>query len=299
MEKLLFTGASGFLGKSIKPILNNQYGIVHTMGLTDNDDIKINLAKEVPVINTHYDVVLHACGKAHIVPKTEAERQVFYDVNYQGTVNLCKALEKAGIPKAIVFISTVAVYGCEFGELIREDHPREGVSPYAKSKIMAEDYLMKWCSMNGVVLGILRPSLLAGHNASGNLGAMVKGIKKGFYMNVASGKVKKSILMAEDIANLLPLISEKGGVYNVCDTYQPTFGQISESVARQLGKKKPISIPYWMAWCLAKMGDLLGNKAPINSYIFEKMTKSLTFSNEKIRKELNWEPLDVLDNYKI
>ena len=63
--------------------------------------------------------------------------------------------------------------------------------------------------------------------------------------------------------------------------------------------RKPISIPYWMAWCMAKVGDLLGSKAPINSYKLEKMTKSLTFSNEKARKELHWEPLDVLENYKI
>lgn len=101
------------------------------------------------------------------------------------------------------------------------------------------------------------------------------------------------------IANILPKIVVKGGVYNVCDTFQPSFGQISESVAKQLGKEKPINIPYWMAWCLAKVGDLLGNKAPINSYKLEKMTKSLTFSNEKACRELGWEPLDVLTNYKI
>ena len=298
MEKLLFTGASGFLGYNIRPILEKTYD-VHTIGLTDDDDIKINMAKEVPPINTHYDVVLHAAGKAHTVPKTEAEAQVFYDVNYQGTVNLCRALENAGIPKVIVFISTVAVYGCEFGEEITEEHPLNGDTPYAKSKIMAEEYLTRWCSEHGVVLGILRPSLLAGKNAPGNLGAMVKGIRKGFYLNIAGGKVKKSVLMAEDIARLLPLLVEKGGVYNVCDTYQPTFGEISASVAEQLGRRKPISIPYWMAWCMAKVGDLIGRKAPINSYKLEKMTKSLTFSNEKARKELGWEPLDVLENYVI
>ena len=298
MEKLLFTGASGFLGYNIRPILEKTYD-VHTIGLTDDDDIKINMAKEVPPINTHYDVVLHAAGKAHTVPKTEAEAQVFYDVNYQGTVNLCRALENAGIPKVIVFISTVAVYGCEFGEEITEEHPLNGDTPYAKSKIMAEEYLTRWCSEHGVVLGILRPSLLAGKNAPGNLGAMVKGIRKGFYLNIAGGKVKKSVLMAEDIARLLPLLVEKGGVYNVCDTYQPTFGEISASVAEQLGRRKPISIPYWMAWCMAKVGDLIGRKAPINSYKLEKMTKSLTFSNEKARKGLGWEPLDVLENYVI
>lgn len=298
MKKLLFTGASGFLGYNTRPILERMYDI-HTIGLTDNDDIKFNIAEEVPPINTHYDVVLHAAGKAHTVPKTTAEAQVFFDVNYQGTVNLCQALENAGIPKALIFISTVAVYGCEYGDLITEEHPLNGESPYAKSKIMAEEYLTKWCSEHGVVLGILRPSLLAGKNAPGNLGAMVKGIKKGYYMNIAGGKVVKSILMAEDIAHLVPLFEEKGGIYNVCDTRQPSFGEISISVAKQLGKHKPISIPYWMAWCMAKVGDLLGNKAPINSYKLEKMTKSLTFSNEKARRELNWEPLDVLTHYQI
>lgn len=298
MKKLLFTGASGFLGYNIRPILDETYD-VHTIGLTDDDDIKVNMAKEVPSINSHYDVVLHAAGKAHVVPKTEEEKQLFFDVNYQGTVNLCMALEKAGIPKSLVFISTVAVYGCEFGELITEEHPLEGDSPYAKSKIMAEEYLTKWCKEHGVVLGILRPSLLAGRKAPGNLGSMVDGIKKGFYLNIAGGKVQKSILMAEDIAYLLPLLEEKGGVYNVCDTNQPTFGEISASVAKQLGKHKPISIPYWMAWWMAKLGDLFGSKAPINSYKLEKMTKSLTFSNDKARRELGWEPLDVLMNYKI
>ena len=293
MKKLLFTGASGFLGYNIRPLLEKSYD-VHSIGLTDEDDIKINMAKEVPPINTHYDVVLHAAGKAHTVPKTEAEKQVFYDVNYQGTVNLCKALENAGIPKALIFISTVAVYGCEFGELIDEYHPLNGNTPYADSKIKAEEYLTKWCLDNQVKLSILRPSLLAGKNAPGNLGAMVNGIKKGFYMNIAGGKVVKSILMAEDIARLIPILEEKGGIYNVCDTRQPSFGEISMSVAG-----KPLSIPYWMAWCMAKVGDLLGNKAPINSYKLEKMTKSLTFSNEKARHELNWEPLDVLDNYVI
>ena len=96
MKKLLFTGASGFLGYNIRPILEKSYD-VHTIGLTDDDDIKFNLAKEVPPINTHYDVVLHAAGKAHTVPKTEAEKQVFYDVNYVGTIHLCDALEKAGV----------------------------------------------------------------------------------------------------------------------------------------------------------------------------------------------------------
>lgn len=298
MEKILFTGGTGFLGKNVRPILDKEYEVT-TCGITSEDMIKANLAKETPKLDKHYDIVLHACGKAHVVPKTEAEKKAFFDVNYTGTKHLCEALEKVGVPKAIVFISTVAVYGCEYGDLITEKHPLEGKTPYAKSKIMAEEYLTEWCKKNNVVLGILRPSLLAGKDAPGNLGAMVNGVRKGFYMNIAGGKVIKSILMAEDIARILPTLVEKGGTYNVCDTRQPSFGELSVSVAKQLGKGKPMNIPYWMAWCMAKVGDLLGSKAPINSYKLEKMTKSLTFSNEKARKELGWEPMDVLDNYKI
>ena len=298
MEKLLFTGGTGFLGKNTCPILDGMYEVT-TCGISTDAMLKANLAKEVPTLDQHYDIVLHACGKAHVIPKSEAEKQAFFDVNYQGTVNLCSALESVGVPRALIFISTVAVYGCEFGKLITEDHPLNGDTPYAKSKIMAEEYLIRWCQKNNVILGILRPSLLAGKNAPGNLGAMVNGIRKGFYMNIAGGKVVKSILMAEDIARLLPLIVEKGGIYNVCDTRQPSFGQISEQVAKQLGKGKPLNIPYWVAWCMAKVGDCLGTKAPINSYKLDKMTKDLTFSNEKARKELGWEPLDVLSHYQI
>lgn len=298
MDNLLFTGGSGFLGRNIMPILNRDYNVT-TCGIASTDTIKANLAEEIPQLDKRYDIVLHACGKAHVIPQTEDEKKSFYDINYHGTVNLCSALENVGVPKSLVFISTVAVYGCEFGDMITEDHPLEGNTPYAQSKKMAEEYLEKWCTQNNVILGILRPSLLAGKNAPGNLGAMVNGIKKGYYMNIAGGKVVKSILMADDIANILPLIAMKGGIYNVCDTFQPSFGQISESVAKQLGKHKPVNIPYWMAWCMAKIGDCLGEKAPINSYKLEKMTKSLTFSNEKARQELNWEPLDVLKNYKI
>ena len=298
VTKLLYTGGTGFLGKNTKSLFDKQYEVT-TCGIAPDDMLKVDLAKKVPALPERYDVVLHACGKVHTVPRTEAEEQEFYDVNYQGTVNICAALEKVGVPEALVFISSVAVYGCDFGEMITEEHPLEGLTPYAKSKIMAERYLAEWCGKHQVRLGILRPSLLAGKDAPGNLGAMVNGIRKGFYANIAGGKVVKSILMAEDIFRLFPLLVEKGEVFNVCDTRQPSFGEISASIAKQLGKRKPMNIPYWMAWCLAKAGDLLGDKAPFNTYKLEKMTKSLTFSNEKARRELGWEPLDVLEHYQV
>lgn len=296
--QLLFTGASGFLGSNLKPLLRNEYE-VKTLGLMDGDDYKVNIANSVPDVDIHFDVVLHAAGKAHMVPKSEEEKKLFFDINYQGTVNLCRALEKSGLPKAFVFISTVAVYGLETGENITEEYPLDGDTPYALSKIRAEEFLADWCAQNNVTLAIIRPSLIAGPNPPGNLGAMIKGIKTGAYLSIAGGKARKSVLMVQDIARLLPALIGKGGIYNVCDDSQPTFRELELLIAKQLGKRPPISIPYWIAKSMALVGDLLGNRAPINSLKLSKITESLTFSNEKAKRELGWEPMNVLEEFKI
>lgn len=297
MDKLLFTGGTGFLGNNIMPILSKEYAVT-TIGITSQDMLQSNLAVEVPNLPEHFDVVLHACGKAHSVPKTEAEKKVFFDVNYQGTVNLCTALEKVGVPKSFVFISTLSVYGVKAGEMIDETHPLNGTSPYAKSKIMAEEYLIDWASKHNVVLSILRPSLMVGPNAPGNLGAMVNGIKKGRYFNINQGKARKSLLMVYDIANVLPKLVDKGGVYNICDDTHPSYGELAKLMSEQLGKRNPLTIPMWIAKPLAWIGDCIPG-FPFNTDRLQKLTQTCTYSNEKIKGCLNWHPMNVLDNYRI
>lgn len=295
---LLFTGASGFLGNNIIHLLNGTYNII-SVGLSPQDNYLVDIATDIPTFTDAFDVVFHAAGKAHSVPKTEAEKRLFFDVNLQGTKNLCTALERSGIPKAFIFISTVAVYGCDSGENITEEHPLNGTTPYALSKIKAEKYLQGWCAMHNVKLSILRPSLIAGPNPPGNLGAMIHGIKNGKYLSIAGGKARKSVLMVQDIANLLPMLIEKGGIYNVCDSYQPSFRELEMVIYKQLNKKLPLSIPYWFAKSMAVLGDCFGENTPINSLKLRKITNSLTFSNEKAVRELGWKPMNVLKNFRI
>ena len=147
--KLLFTGASGFLGNGIRSLLDRMYTVA-TVGLLSQNDYTVNIANEIPELHERYDIILHAAGKAHSVPRSEAEKQMFFDVNLQGTKNLCAALEKVGVPRVFIFISTVAVYGCAYGENITEDHPLNGDTPYAMSKRLAEEYLQKWCYEHNV-----------------------------------------------------------------------------------------------------------------------------------------------------
>lgn len=299
MKSLLFTGATGFLGNNVLPLLKQTYD-VDTLAYDVNANYNVNLVTDEIRLSKAYDVVLHAAGKAHVIPKNIEEEKLFYDINYEGTKKICKALEDRGLPKSFIFISTVAVYGCDVGEMINETHPLNGESPYAKSKIMAEDFLKDWCLKNNVILTILRPSLIAGKNPPGNLGAMIKGISTGRYLSIAGGLSKKSVMMAGDLATIIPLCEYKGGVYNICDDTYPSFAELEKLISLQLGKRRnPFNVPYWFAKFLAKIGDLMGKKAPINSVRLEKIVKSLTFSNEKIKKELNFSPTNVLENFLI
>lgn len=297
MQKLLFTGGTGFLGRNAKPVLDKNYEVT-TIGITDDDMIRANFVTDIPELPEHYDIVLHAAGKAHIYPKTEAERKSFFDVNLTGTIHLCEALEKVGAPKSFIFISTSGVYGIENGNNVTEDFPLIGEEPYQKSKIQAEQYLQEWAKKSNVILTILRPSLLAGKGAPGNLGAMVNAIRTGAYLSIASGKARKSLLMAEDIAHLVNLAKDKGGIYNVCDSNHPSFRELEVTIAKQLGKSKPWNIPYWVAKCLALVGDVF-SFFPINSARLIKITTSDTLCNEKAKRELGWQPMDVLSNYEI
>lgn len=297
---LLITGINGFVGTSIVEYLKSNYCIygldivikVHDAILKT---INWNNIEELP----YCDIVLHLAGKAHVIPKSIEEEREFYDVNLELTKNLCNALQNTGIPKSFIFISTVAVYGLEEGENIKEDSPLAGDSPYALSKIMAEKYLQDWCSKHNVILSIIRPSLIAGPNPPGNLGAMIKGIQTNRYLSIGGGKARKSVLMVDDIARLVPLLAEKGGIYNVCSSYHPSFFELETLICSQLKQRKPINIPIQVAFLIAKIGDMLGDRFPINSLKLNKIVRPLTFSNEKAKKELGWEPLDVLGNFKI
>lgn len=295
-ESLLFTGATGFLGSNILPALRASYRVT-TLGRRPGADIRADLAVGSPQLPAQpFGCVLHAAGLAH---RPEADARDFLDANLGGTRNLCRALERSALPRRMVFISTVAVYGCDEGSLIDESHPLDGRTPYAISKIRAEEYLAGWCARHRVGLTILRPPLIAGKNPPGNLGAMIRGIQRGFYFNIAGGHARKSMLMADDIARLIPLTDGHYGIFNVCDSRHPSFAELAALIAHQSGCRQPLSIPAPLAAAIGRMGDILKLPPPICSESLSKTTKTLTFSNLRATAILPWQPLDVLSTLRI
>ena len=295
-KKILLTGANGFLGKHI-------YREMHLMNdvLTlsrSGADLNFDLTSNIPILPT-VDLVIHCAGKAHIAPKTVKEKQAFFDVNVEGTRHLLKGLESSsGLPRSFVFISSIAVYGCDSGALINEQHPLNAQDPYGLSKIQAEKLVAEWCLRNDVVCAILRLPLLVGECPPGNLGAMIKAIKKGYYLNIAGGSAKKSMVMAEDVAKLTVRVARAGGIFNLTDGCHPSFYELSTLIAQQLKKDNLLNIPTWLAKILAKLGDLAGAKFPFNSYKLKKITSDLTFDDSKAARELAWKPKSVLTQFR-
>lgn len=297
MTRLLLTGGSGFLGCSIlKSIKENC--IVSTLSRSKGD-YKLCLENDVPNFKHDFDIVVHAAGLAHYIPRKQMEFDLFQQVNVVGTQNLLKALTISCIPKYFVFISSVSVYGLHVGSQIHEDAPLKAIDPYGKSKIEAEEIVTEWCKSNNVVCTVLRLPLLIGPNPPGNLGSMIKGIQKGYYFNVSGGKARKSMVLAEDVARFILKAAEIGGIYNLTDGYHPSFAEISKYISFRLGKGKPINISIWLAKIFAKCGDLFGNKTPINSNKLKKITSDLTFDDSKARKAFGWNPTPVLKGFQI
>lgn len=294
--KILLTGSTGFLGKCILRELAKNDSILSLSRTSGH--YRLSLENEIPIFNQKFDLVIHAAGKAHIVPQTEIEKRLFYDVNVIGTENLLKGLEKSGIPKQFVFVSSVAVYGQEEGVNINEGHTLEASDPYGLSKVQAEKIIVKWCKQLNVVCTILRLPLLVGKNPPGNLGAMVKAIGKGYYFNIGGGKARKSMVLAQDVAAFIPIVSSFGGIYNLTDGRHPSFTELSGALSRFKNRKNCGNLPLILARAIGIVGDLLGEKAPINSLKIKKIASDLTFDDTKAREVAGWESQGVVEYLK-
>uniref|UniRef100_UPI00404849EB NAD-dependent epimerase/dehydratase family protein n=1 Tax=Algoriphagus sp. TaxID=1872435 RepID=UPI00404849EB len=293
--KICLTGSTGFLGKIIFKNLSKD-NVVRTIGRADAEII-VDLSKEVLNLD-YFDLVIHCAGLAHVTKKSKVKEISFFDVNVQGSINLLLSLE-SNPPKFFVFISSVSVYGLETGININESQIPFPKDPYGLSKLQAENLILDWCKINKVVCTILRLPLVIGNNSKGNLERLIKAIKLGIYFNIGGGNSRRSMVLADDVANFIIKSSFVGGVYNLTDGIHPTFKEFSGLISKQLNKSKPFNIPFFIAFIFSKIGDILPFYFPLDSKVFLKMTSDLTFDDTQARINFMWKSNSVLDTFKL
>lgn len=290
----LISGGSGFLGRILMSTLNDP--CYDLSDVVDQPSTKFDISQKFSINrDCSMNTVVHAAGLAHKTPRNAAEEGRFFEVNLEGTKNLCEALSHLkSQPRHFVFISSVAVYGVDEGVMISEDAPLLGTSVYARSKIEAEAWLQQWAQDTKITLSILRLPLLAGPDPKGNLRAMIDGIRSGRYFSIGKADAQKSILWAADVAAILPALDHIGGIYNLTDGYHPSIGELEAAISAHLNKRTPLKIPFWVADLMGKAGDLIGEKSPINSKKLQKLTSTLTFDDSRAKQLLGWRPTPVL-----
>jgi nucleoside-diphosphate-sugar epimerase len=300
----LVTGGTGFIGRYLVDHLRERgddvvvfvrrpaTGAAQVVG--DLTDPTLDLGAET------FDVVYHVAGQAHVVPATPEEAERFYAVNARGTEHLLAALDRQDtLPEAVVLVSTVAVYGRDEGVLLDEDTPRAATDPYGDSKREAEDLVLDWGERRSVRIGIVRLPLVAGPEAPGNLGAMVRALARRRYLGIGDGTARRSMVWVEDVARILPVLAQRGGVYHLTDGTHPSFAELEAALADALGRRVPRHLPLAVARLGGRVGDVVqrvtGWRPPLTTRTVNKMTTTLTFSDTRARADLGWSPTPVLD----
>lgn len=296
MINTLLVGGNGYIGNQILRDFQKKFS-VKVLGRGIKSTYVYDLSSSIPEINEKFDLVIHNAAKAHLIPHSSSEIMSIYNINYNGTVNLLKSLE-INAPENFIYISTVAVYGLTKGINITEEAPLLAKDAYGKSKLLAENAVVDWCKNKNVKCTILRLPLVVGKNAPGNLGAMIQGIKRGYYFNIGDGAARKSMILNTDIPRVIEKAIGVEGVFNLSDGYHPSFKEISTLIGNVLGRSVH-TMPTALAKVAAKFGDIIGNRFPLNSDILIKLTEDLTFDNTKAKLALNWEPTPVLEGFEL
>ena len=213
MKKILITGKNSYIGTSFEKWVNrfpNDY-LVNTISTFGDDWKSVDFSK--------YDVVFNVAGIAHVKPKPALE-QLFYKVNRDLAIELCKKAKKEGISQ-FIFLSSSNVFG-DTNEVITEYTIPTTNNYYGKSKLQADEVIQKLSCETFKVVSV-RPPVVYGANCKGNFTKLSKYARLlplfPDYIN------KKSMIYIDNLCEFIRLIienSEKGIFYPQNKEYTST-----------------------------------------------------------------------------
>lgn len=174
-EKILITGSEGFIGSHLVETLIKknynirafvQYNSFSSIGWLE--ELSVENKKKIEIyfgdIRDFHSISLAIKGCSKIIhlaaliaiPYSYKSPKSYIDTNVLGTYNLLQAAREHKIKK-IVHTSTSEVYGTAKFIPINEDHPLEAQSPYAASKIAADQLALSFNRSYNLPIVIIRP----------------------------------------------------------------------------------------------------------------------------------------------
>lgn len=278
--KTIITGATGFVGHNLSIYLQEQQ--IHTQSLS------LRKPTWTAEIDTTADAIIHLAGKAHDTANTTAEKD-YFRVNCDLTIALFDEFLNSNINDFFFFSSVKAVADTVDGVLYEEVLPT-AVTPYGKSKLEAETYLLNQKLPEGKRLFIIRPCMIHGPGNKGNLNLLYKVVEKGIPWPLAAFENQRSFLSIDNLSYLIHqmLLNKEvpSGIYHFADDETISTNQLIQIISTTLGKKPKLwNINANFIKSAVKIGDVL--PLPLNSERLKKLTESYVVSNEKIKTALN------------
>lgn len=252
--KILVTGAGGWLGSELTERLLEQGNDVRALVLFSNDKLK-KLKNEyinnLEIIEGNIcdnemiseslrgvDILYHLAAKVHCMPKNKADEEEFFKINTIASENIFKLSIKNKV-KRVIFYSSVSVYG-ESDNIVTTSTSKQPVTPYAKSKFIAEEIGLNLFKEKGLPITIIEPVTVYGGDDVGNFEKLKSLINKGIVARFGDGNNKKTIVYYKDLINMtINIANDKNAIGKViiCGTESISLNNIINVLKNSSDKK--------------------------------------------------------------
>jgi nucleoside-diphosphate-sugar epimerase len=279
---ILITGSNGFIGSSLVPYLINSG--INTMPITRDSLKNFNIKTNIEILHTHsLKGIIHLAGVAHDL-KNDVAANEYYQVNTELTK---KVYSEFILSSATIFIYMSSVKACsdKVIDILTEEATPNPITHYGKSKLLAEEFILKMNIPLGKRVYILRPCMIHGPNNTGNFSLLYKYVRIGLPWILGKYKNERSFCSIDNlnfiIKELINNDNIPSGIYNIADDEPLSTTLLIELIAKSLNKKITFwNIPKCIIEFFAKLGDLIN--LPFNSNRLNKLTDSYIVSNKKI-----------------
>ncbi|MEO5358127.1 MAG: NAD-dependent epimerase/dehydratase family protein [Nitrospirae bacterium YQR-1] len=303
LSRVLVTGANGFIGRAVCPVLENAGFNVRAAVRNLNDEVREILPEvkdfcEIKDIGPDavfgdalngVDVVVHLAARVHVMKESATDPLVeFRKVNTIGTKRLYEEAMANGVKK-FIFISTVKVNGerTTSKPFTEHDKPKPQDS-YSVSKLEAEEILNElWASGSPTAVTIFRIPLVYGPYVKGNFLRLLKIASKGVPLPLRSVNNRRSMLYVGNLVSAIETaihdLNKGVKTFMVSDGQDVSTPELLRMISGEMGKSA-LLFPFPPV-LLKLAGVLTGKGAEL-----DRLLGSLTVSNYKIKLELGWTP---------
>lgn len=310
MNHLLITGATGFIGSNLLPILIQKNYQITVTTRREFNQVYSNQVKVVPIPEMNgltdwsealkgVEVVIHLAARAHILTETIPDvAGEFHRVNTAGTANLAQQAQQAGV-KQFIFISSVGAMTTLSNERLTEASPCHPDTPYGRSKWEAEQALMSLTENSSMFWTILRPTLVYGPGNPGNMERLIKLVRLSLPLPLGGINNRRSLLYVGNLVDAIAKIIGNPQAFNqiflLSDGEDVSTSELLRYLADSMGRScqlLPISSKLLVS--LGSLGTSIeswtGKSLPVNKTTMERLLGSLFVDNSYIQSTLDWYP---------